>query len=513
MIPDEPVRGRTPPPWFHALSGIDRVRAFSQGLLPWPPSSRLFGMRTTHVVPGAVTVVMPAAESSMGGGGQLETIPVMVAALEGASLTALPAGVGARPLSFSFNPFRPAYARPGNMLARARVLHSSSMGVFAEVHLEDPEGRHLAHGTLQTAVPLLEPPPPSPPEEMTRVEEPVYETPDPYLRSLPSSSPRTALEQEDGLTLLRKWADGSIQIPIMSLYDIRFEEIEEGKVSLSIPASEWFCSLSSEVSPGVIAALGNMTGWLGALTLHRLGWSIVWLDSNVRFLRLAAADGRRLGAETCLTERIELQRKDGLGGGFCMATTIRDADGKVVAIHSAAFARVDAAQRSRQHRREARRVLATLLFTDIVESTKHAERLGDARWRSLLEEHRLGVRKEISRHNGTEVDTAGDGFFVRFESPAQAIAAARAAQHATASLGIQLRAGIHTGECELEGNKPAGMAVHIAARIQSLAQGDEILVSSIVKELAMGSDVRFADRGEHELKDVPDRWRLYAVVD
>ncbi len=158
-------------------------------------------------------------------------------------------------------------------------------------------------------------------------------------------------------------------------------------------------------------------------------------------------------------------------------------------------------------------MLATLLFTDIVESTKHAERLGDARWRSLLEEHRLGVRREISRHNGTEVDTAGDGFFVRFESPAQAIAAARAAQRATASLGIQLRAGIHTGECELEGNKPAGMAVHIAARIESLAQADEILVSSIVKEPATGSSVRFADRGEHELKDVPDRWRLYAVVD
>ncbi len=196
-----------------------------------------------------------------------------------------------------------------------------------------------------------------------------------------------------------------------------------------------------------------------------------------------------------------------------MATTIRDADGKVVAIHSAAFARVDAAQRSRPHRTQARRVLATLLFTDIVESTKHAERLGDARWRSLLEEHRLSVRREISRHNGTEVDTAGDGFFIRFDSPAQAIGTARAVQRATASLGIQLRAGIHTGECELEGNKPAGMAVHIAARIESLAQADEILVSSIVKELASGSSVRFADRGEHELKDVPDRWRLYAVVD
>ena len=470
-------------------------------------------MRTTHVVPGAVTVVMPAAESSLSGIGQIQITPVMVAALEGASMTALPAGVGARPLKFSLNPFRPAYARPGNMLARARVLHSSNMGVFAEVHLEDPEGRHLAHGTLQTAVRPIEPPPPSPPEEMTPAEEPVYETPDPYLRSLPTSSPWSALEQEDGLTLVRKWADGSIQVPVNRLYDLRFEEIEEGKASLSIPASEWFRSLSSEVSPGVITELANMTGWICGLTLHRPASSIVGLDSDVRFLRLAAADGRRLRAESCLTERIPVIASRPEGGGFCMATTIRDANGEVVAIHSGAFVRVEAAQRSRQHRREARRVLATLLFTDIVESTKHAERLGDARWRSLLEEHRLSVRREISRHNGTEVDTAGDGFFIRFESPAQAIAAARAVQRATASLGIQLRAGIHTGECELEGNKQAGMAVHIAARIESLAQADEILVSSIVKELATGSSVRFSDRGEHELKDVPDPWRLYAVID
>ena len=156
-------------------------------------------------------------------------------------------------------------------------------------------------------------------------------------------------------------------------------------------------------------------------------------------------------------------------------------------------------------------MLATLLFTDIVDSTGHAERLGDARWRALLEDHKLAVRREVSRHNGTEVDTAGDGFFVRFDSPAQAIEAARAARQATAPLGIEIRAGIHTGECELEGSKLAGMAVHIAARIQSAAQPGEILVSSTVKDLAVGSTIRFADKGDTRLKGVPDPWRLYAV--
>ena len=119
----------------------------------------------------------------------------------------------------------------------------------------------------------------------------------------------------------------------------------------------------------------------------------------------------------------------------------------------------------------------------------------------------------MSRHNGTEVDTAGDGFFVRFDSPAQAMEAARAVCQKAPGIGIEIRAGIHTGECELEGNKLAGMAVHIAARIQAAAQPGEVLVSSTVKDLAVGSTIGFEDRGEKDLKGVPDRWRVYSVAD
>ena len=198
---------------------------------------------------------------------------------------------------------------------------------------------------------------------------------------------------------------------------------------------------------------------------------------------------------------------------FVGETRIHDADGRLVAIHSGSVARLDVARRAGRQRTESRRVLATLLFTDIVDSTGHAQRLGNARWRELLEEHKQAVRREVSRCNGTEVDTAGDGFFVRFDSPAHAIEAARAARRATAPLGIEIRAGIHTGECELEGNRLAGMAVHIAARIQGAAQAGEILVSSTVRDLATGSTIRFADRGEQTLTGVPDPWRLYAVAD
>jgi len=505
VIPDEPVRGRIPPPWFRALSGIERVRAFARGLLPWPPLSRLLGMRTTHVAAGTVTIAMPAAETSLAGNGQLQIIPLLVSALESASGTALPAGMDIVPLRFTIDPFRPAWSRPGNLLARARVVNSGNLYVFAEVQVDDPDGRHIAQGSLNSVIQRVEPAPPPPPERMRAVEEPVYETPDPYLRSFPYTPLADLAEREDGMTTMRMVADGRLKLPFSALYGFRTEELAVGRAVVSIPASEWFCSLGSDVSWSVIAVLADSSGWTAAMTLRQPGQSMVGLDGAVRFLRPVRPDGRRIRAETVFTEPVP--------NLFVGDTKIRDADGRLVALHSGSVARLDAAQRAGRQRKESRRVLATLLFTDIVDSTGHAERLGDARWRALLEEHKLAVRREVSRHNGTEVGTAGDGFFVRFDSPAHAIEAARAARQATAPLGTAIRAGIHTGECELEGNQLAGMAVHIAARIQAAAQPDEILVSSTVKDLAVGSTIRFTDKGETTLKGVPDPWRLWAVAD
>jgi class 3 adenylate cyclase len=160
-----------------------------------------------------------------------------------------------------------------------------------------------------------------------------------------------------------------------------------------------------------------------------------------------------------------------------------------------------------------KRVLATLLFTDIVGSTEHARRLGDGGWRAVLSQHHSAVRAEIQRCEGIEVDTAGDGFFVRFESPARALECARAAREAVKRLGIEIRVGIHTGECELQGRTLTGMAVHVAARIQGLAGPGDILVSSTVKDIVVGSGTRFEDRGPHLLKGMPGEWRLFSLVD
>jgi class 3 adenylate cyclase/pimeloyl-ACP methyl ester carboxylesterase len=157
------------------------------------------------------------------------------------------------------------------------------------------------------------------------------------------------------------------------------------------------------------------------------------------------------------------------------------------------------------------RVLTTMLFTDIVGSTERAASVGDQRWRSLLDAHDRTVRDQLKRHRGREIGTSGDGFFASFDGPARAIHCAQAIVNATGTLGIELRVGLHTGECEVRGDNLGGLAVHIAARIGALAASGEVLVSGTVKDLVVGSGIEFANRGEHELKGVPGTWQLYAV--
>jgi class 3 adenylate cyclase len=157
-------------------------------------------------------------------------------------------------------------------------------------------------------------------------------------------------------------------------------------------------------------------------------------------------------------------------------------------------------------------VLATVLFTDLVGSTERAAELGDRAWRELLAEHHRLVRQELVRFRGVEIDTAGDGFFCRFDGPARAIACARAVVEGSQPLELSVKAGVHTGECEVIDEKIAGIAVNVGSRVASLARPGEVLVSNTVKDLVAGSGIEFEERGEHELKGVPDAWRLYAVV-
>jgi len=158
------------------------------------------------------------------------------------------------------------------------------------------------------------------------------------------------------------------------------------------------------------------------------------------------------------------------------------------------------------------RVLATVLFTDIVGSSEMAAKLGDRVWGQLLERHHELVRRQLVHYRGKEVDTSGDGFFASFDGPARAVRCAGAILNAVADIGLQLRAGLHTGECELVDGKVAGIAVHTGARIASQAAAGEVLVSSTVKDLVAGSGISFDDRGLRQLKGIPDEWHLFAVT-
>ena len=161
---------------------------------------------------------------------------------------------------------------------------------------------------------------------------------------------------------------------------------------------------------------------------------------------------------------------------------------------------------------ETDRVLATVLFTDIAGSTEHAATLGDRRWRDVLAGYYGTARRELARFRGREVDTAGDGLFAAFDGPARAVRCAEAISAGVRSLGIEVRAGLHTGECEMIGDKVGGIAVHIGARVASLARPGEVLVSNTVKDLVAGSGLTFTERGVHALKGVPGEWPLFAVT-
>ncbi len=164
-----------------------------------------------------------------------------------------------------------------------------------------------------------------------------------------------------------------------------------------------------------------------------------------------------------------------------------------------------------RHRPGSDRVLATVMFTDIVRSTERAAEMGDSRWRALLTEYYAAVRKELSVFRGREVNTAGDGLLATFDGPNRAIRCSCSVRERLRPLGLQVRTGLHTGECELIGDDVGGIAVHIAARVAATAEPNEVLVSSTVRDIVAGSGLRFADRGVHSLKGVPGEWRLFLV--
>ena len=249
-------------------------------------------------------------------------------------------------------------------------------------------------------------------------------------------------------------------------------------------------------SPGAAMALRRMNGEIDirttlsairvpTLVLHRTGD----LDTSIE-------EGRYLAAHIPGAKFVDLPGADHLPWAGDQDAIVDEVEEFLTGVRPAA---------------EPDRVLATVLFTDIVGSTTRAVELGDRRWRDLLFSHNAIVRHELERARGREVKTVGDGFLATFDGPARAIRCACAIRDAVRGLGLAIRAGLHTGECELIGDDVGGIAVHIGARVMARARPHEVLVSSTVKDLVTGSGVEFQDRGMHRLKGVPGAWRLYGV--
>ena len=462
------------------------MRLYQQARLPATPHARLLGYRMTQVSSGSSVVSQPITPWSEMYDGLADV--TTIAALSGfiTATTAAPAGTDVRMVTLSIRYLRSLTIDDGSVIARGRLLHAGSSFTTVETLIEDPLGRAVAHSTMSTVNVPLDPPPPawsSPPDQPAQ--EPVYATPDPFQRSfLPS-------------------LDGTATFPAAAFLGIQVQDGPGNSVTTTMPASPWFSNVRPEVEPGIIAAFGNHTAGFVATHLADARLGAVTFETSVSILgRLPPTDSRPLRAHAELVARVDDM--------LLIEGHTEDADGRYL---GSAKGTLQLRVRRTRRRSPSNRVLLTVLFTDLVGSTERAGAEGDESWRNLLEDHHAIVRRQIETHSGREVKTTGDGFLATFDSPTRAVQCARAIRAGVGKLGLEIRAGVHTGECELIGADVAGLAVHVASRVQSTADPGEILVSNTVRDLAAGSGLDFVDRGTRELKGLAGTWQLFAVAE
>jgi class 3 adenylate cyclase len=505
----EPVRGGWPEPGFEALPGMERARALLRGFVPQPPLSHLLGLRLTQVGSGTATMTMPATPWLQFSTGRLCYGALLEAVSSVAVLTGAPPSTQVDMTAGSLNMFRPCTPESESLIGRARVLNSGPIFTHTEVLLEDAIGRLLAHATMAAVFRPLHPASPPPPRS-ERFPEPTYPTPDPYRRSLPDGVgviSREVLEGQDGLNLMRRVFFGDLpRPPLFELFGAHSVTVEAGKVRFEVPASEWLCTRRREIAAGVLGDVGGAAAWAAVTTTAPTGSHLGWSSANSTVLRPVEADGRPLVVEGWLADRE--------GDVLLAAVTITDASGRRVLIsHGTGLL-----QPSRRPAAvKPRAMVLTVLFTDLAASTRKAGELGDDRWGELLAQHHALVRHQLDVSKGREVKTTGDGFLATFENPADALECARRAREAMRGLHMDLRMdlrmGLHTGQCEVADGDVVGIAVHVASRVLGAAEPGEILVSGTLRDVLLGSNFKFEDRGRHELKGLDGDWALFALVD
>jgi uncharacterized protein (TIGR00369 family) len=401
-----------------------------------------------------------------------------------AALTVAPPATYARTASMSLRYLRVCTVDNETVTVRGRVLHAGSNVTTVETVIEDALGRGIAHAVGSAVLELMDPPPPPLAQPLEPVEEPVYPSPDPSQRPLPSG------ETSDGPAS-----------PLSRFLGIEFDEVSPGRTTATMPTTEWFCNAYREVTPGILGAFASAVARPIINQLTDAGERFLTINLNYSFLTPVPPDGRRLVAVATLGSRRNQMA--------IIDVEVSDSEGSIVMVEQGTGLVREATARPGQRPRE--RLLLTVLFTDLVSSTQQNVQLGDARWGESLDEHHSLVRRALSLHKGREVKTTGDGFLATFDSPTRAVRCARDIRAGLERLGLNITAGVHTGECDLVAGDVRGVAVNVASRIESVAEPGEILVSATVRDLVAGSGLTLIDRGAKELKGLEGDWILFAV--
>ncbi len=506
----QPPRGAIWGPETLALSGLEMLRSNIARTLPDAPVSRLTGLRLSEVGLGMASAAMPASLWWQTGAGVFFSGTVAFVAdlaLGSAVLTTAPAGMGVASSELSVSFLRAATIRSQTLICRARLIHGTRSLGLAEATIEDGRGRLLGHATSRC---VLFPMDPEVASARQADGERTSKLPDPYLAEIEGEVyGQEYWDTTPGLEAVRQLVAGEFLPPALRLMGLRGLNASEGLVTMAMPTSGWHANARGVMYGGSLAWLADAAMNLTTLTTVPAATAFGPLDLKIHFLRPVFPGKGELTARARVVHR-----------GRTVAVThcdIFDPDENLVA--QATGSQLILPGRpwdkplhvAEEFTADSGRVLITVLFTDMVDSTGHANRLGDGGWRVLLADYHAAVREQLQRYQGREVDNAGDGFLASFDGAGRAVRCASAIREAARGLGLEVRSGIHAGECEQSAGKLVGIAVHIGARLAALAAPGEILVSSTVKDLVTGSGITFDDRGERTLKGIVGEWRLYAA--
>ena len=492
------------------LPGLEVLRGSLERRLPDPPITKLTGLRLSEVGLAMASAWMPASPWWQSAAGVFlagTTAFVADMALGSSVLTSAPAGMGVTTSELSVSFLRAPTIRSQTITGRGRLIHATRSLGLAEAALTDARGRLLGHASSRSVLFRADP------EILAARRLPESRESDlaePYLREVEGDVyGKEYWDATPGLAVMRQLADGQTNPPCFRLLGVRAMEALEGSMTMAMAASGWLCDGFGVLYAGAIAFLADAAMTLAAGTTVPPGTAFSTIDLKLYLLRpVLPADGELIARATVA------HRGRTIAIANCQIT---GPDGALVAQAAGSALILPGRHWERpvhvanEITAESSRVLTTVLFTDIVGSTRRAAELGDDRWRQVLAEHHAIVREQIRRFRGREVDTAGDGFLIAFDGAARAVRCAVAIREHLRRTGLQVRSGVHAGECEESGGKLVGIAVHIGSRLLGIAQPGEVLVSSTVKDLVAGSGIEFDDRGEHALKDIAGSWHLYTA--